>query len=53
LTKPFTDNLIFFKSFPTNDKAREELSLYYLNGLSVQDEGEYAEALNNSYQAFK
>jgi tetratricopeptide (TPR) repeat protein len=26
---------------------------YYLNGLSAQDEGEYAEALNNYYQALQ
>jgi tetratricopeptide (TPR) repeat protein len=26
---------------------------HYLNGLSAQDEGEYAEALNNYYQALQ
>ena len=37
-----------------NSIIREKKAFsYYLNGLSAQDEGEYAEALNNYYQALQ
>ena len=39
---------VFFR-----ESAREKAFSYYLNGLSAQDEGEYAEALNNYYQALQ
>jgi tetratricopeptide (TPR) repeat protein len=32
---------------------RKKSFSHYLNGLSAQDEGEYAEALNNYYQALQ
>jgi tetratricopeptide (TPR) repeat protein len=34
-------------------RSQQEKFSYYLNGLSAQDEGEYAEALNNYYQALQ
>ena len=43
---------IILRVFPASQQEKKAFS-YYLNGLSAQDEGEYAEALNNYYQALQ
>jgi tetratricopeptide (TPR) repeat protein len=43
---------LFLRVFPATQEEKKAFS-YYLNGLSAQDEGEYAEALNNYYQALQ
>lgn len=43
---------IILRVFPATKLEKKAFS-YYLNGLSAQDEGEYAEALNNYYQALQ
>ena len=41
---------VLLRIFPASKQEKIAFS-YYLDGLSAQDEGEYAEALNNYYQA--
>lgn len=41
---------IILKALPTNKKAKEAFA-YYRDGMSAQAEGEYAEALENYYEA--
>jgi tetratricopeptide (TPR) repeat protein len=43
---------VILRVFPASLQEKKAFS-YYLNGLSAQDEGEYAEALNNYYQALQ
>ena len=43
---------VILRVFPASQQEKKAFS-YYLNGLSAQDEGEYAEALNNYYQALQ
>ena len=43
---------VLLRVFPASQQEKKAFS-YYLNGLSAQDEGEYAEALNNYYQALQ
>jgi tetratricopeptide (TPR) repeat protein len=43
---------VILRVFPASQQEKKAFS-YYLNGLSAQDEGEYAEALNNYYQAIQ
>ncbi len=43
---------ILLRVFPASQQEKKAFS-YYLNGLSAQDDGEYAEALNNYYQALE
>jgi tetratricopeptide (TPR) repeat protein len=43
---------VILRVFPASKQEKQAFS-YYLNGLSAQDEGEYAEALNNYYQALQ
>ena len=43
---------ILLRIFPASEEEKKAFS-FYLNGLSAQDEGEYAEALNNYYQALQ
>lgn len=43
---------IILKVLPINKKAKEAF-VYYRDGLSAQAEGEYAEALDNYYEALK
>jgi tetratricopeptide (TPR) repeat protein len=43
---------LLLRVFPASQKEKQAFS-YYLNGLAAQDEGEYAEALNNYYQALQ
>ena len=43
---------VILRIFPASQQEKKAFS-YYLNGLSAQDEGEYAEALNNYYQALQ
>ena len=43
---------VLLRVFPASQQEKRAFS-YYLNGLSAQDEGEYAEALNNYYQALQ
>lgn len=43
---------IILKILPTNRKAKEAFA-YYRDGMSAQGDGEYAEALENYYEALK
>jgi tetratricopeptide (TPR) repeat protein len=43
---------IILKILPTNQKAKEAF-VYYRDGMSAQADGEYAEALDNYYEALK
>ena len=43
---------IILKILPTNKKAKEAF-VYYRDGMSAQADGEYAEALDNYYEALK
>ncbi|MEA5521131.1 MAG: photosystem I assembly protein Ycf3 [Limnoraphis robusta] len=43
---------IILKILPTNQKAKEAFA-YYRDGMSAQGDGEYAEALDNYYEALK
>ena len=43
---------IILKILPTNRKAKEAFA-YYRDGMSAQADGEYAEALENYYEALK
>lgn len=43
---------IILKILPTNKKAKEAFA-YYRDGMSAQSEGEYAEALENYYEALE
>ncbi|MFB2835331.1 photosystem I assembly protein Ycf3 [Floridanema evergladense] len=43
---------IILKALPANKKAKEAF-VYYRDGMSAQSEGEYAEALENYYEALK
>jgi tetratricopeptide (TPR) repeat protein len=43
---------VLLRVFPASQQEKKAFS-FYLNGLSAQDEGEYAEALNNYYQALQ
>jgi tetratricopeptide (TPR) repeat protein len=43
---------LILKVLPTNQKAKEAF-VYYRDGMSAQAEGEYAEALDNYYEALK
>lgn len=43
---------VILRVFPASQQEKKAFS-YYLNGLSAQEEGEYAEALNNYYQALQ
>ncbi|MDY7023320.1 MAG: photosystem I assembly protein Ycf3, partial [Cyanobacteriota bacterium] len=43
---------IILKILPTNRKAKEAFA-YYRDGMSAQGDGEYAEALDNYYEALK
>jgi tetratricopeptide (TPR) repeat protein len=43
---------IILKALPTNKKSKEAFA-YYRDGMSAQAEGEYAEALENYYEALK
>lgn len=43
---------LLLRVFPATKEEKKAFA-YYLNGLSAQDEGEYAEALNNYYQALQ
>ncbi|MGK7946445.1 MAG: photosystem I assembly protein Ycf3 [Microcystaceae cyanobacterium] len=43
---------IILKVLPTNQKAKEAF-VYYRDGMSAQADGEYAEALDNYYEALK
>lgn len=43
---------VILRLFPASSQEKKAFS-YYLNGLSAQDEGEYAEALNNYYKALQ
>ena len=43
---------VILRVFPASQQEKKAFS-FYLNGLSAQDEGEYAEALNNYYQALQ
>lgn len=43
---------LFLRVFPATQDEKQAFSAY-LNGLSAQDEGEYAEALNYYYQALQ
>lgn len=43
---------IILKIFPTNQQAKEAF-VYYRDGMSAQADGEYAEALDNYYEALK
>jgi tetratricopeptide (TPR) repeat protein len=43
---------VLLRVFPASKQEKRAFS-FYLNGLSAQDEGEYAEALNSYYQALQ
>lgn len=43
---------LILKIMPTNKKAKEAFA-YYRDGMSAQADGEYAEALENYYEALK
>jgi tetratricopeptide (TPR) repeat protein len=43
---------IILKVLPTNQKSKEAFA-YYRDGMSAQSDGEYAEALDNYYEALK
>lgn len=43
---------IILKALPVNKKAKEAF-VYYRDGMSAQADGEYAEALDNYYEALK
>lgn len=43
---------ILIKVLPTSNREKEAFS-YYRDGMSAQSEGEYAEALQNYYQALR
>jgi tetratricopeptide (TPR) repeat protein len=43
---------VLLRVFPASQQEKKAFS-YYLNGLSAQDEGEYAEALQNYYEALR
>lgn len=43
---------LFLRIFPASQDEKRSF-LYYLNGLSAQDEGDYSEALNYYYQALQ
>lgn len=43
---------VLLRVFPASQQEKKAFS-FYLNGLSAQDEGEYAEALTNYYQALQ
>jgi tetratricopeptide (TPR) repeat protein len=43
---------VLLRVFPATKEEKKAFE-YYLNGLSAQDDGEYAEALNNYYQALQ
>jgi len=43
---------VLLRLFPASSQEKKAFS-YYLRGLSAQDEGEYAEALNNYYQSLQ
>lgn len=43
---------LILKALPTNKKAKEAFA-YYRDGMSAQADGEYAEALENYYEALK
>ena len=43
---------IILKILPTNQKSKEAFA-YYRDGMSAQSDGEYAEALENYYEALK
>lgn len=43
---------IILKALPTNRKSKEAFA-YYRDGMSAQADGEYAEALENYYEALK
>jgi tetratricopeptide (TPR) repeat protein len=43
---------IILKILPTNQKSKEAFA-YYRDGMSAQGDGEYAEALDNYYEALK
>lgn len=43
---------ILLRVFPASSQEKKAFS-FYLNGLSAQDEGEYAEALTNYYKALQ
>ena len=43
---------LILKILPTNKRAKEAFA-YYRDGMSAQSDGEYAEALDNYYEALK
>ena len=43
---------LILKLLPTNNQAKEAFA-YYRDGMSAQADGEYAEALENYYEALK
>lgn len=43
---------LLLRLFPASSQEKKAFS-FYLNGLAAQDDGEYAEALNNYYQALQ
>ena len=43
---------LLLRVFPASSQEKKAFS-FYLNGLAAQDDGDYAEALNNYYQALQ